>query len=122
LGGLHAVVMSLLPNIEPQKILHEIVSIGYDTDTVAAMAGAILGARFGCQWIPVDKLIDNIRLEAYADTLVNPEHGPPEDMSSLMEREKLLTKFESDFQGQITKFFSSQNTTTTTTTEESTNN
>ena len=70
LGGSHALVMALRPDIEPQAALAEIVQQGYDTDTVAAICGSILGARFGCGWIPVDRLVDHDRLTAYADALV----------------------------------------------------
>ena len=35
------------PTCEPQAALAEIVQQGYDTDTVAAIAGSLLGARFG---------------------------------------------------------------------------
>ena len=56
--------MSLLPDTyEPQDILNRIVQLGYDTDTVAAIAGTILGARYGYSWIPLKSLLDLERLE-----------------------------------------------------------
>ena len=69
LGGSHALAMALRPDCEPQAALAEIVQQGYDTDTVAAICGSILGARFGCAWIPIGRLLDSNRLIAYADAL-----------------------------------------------------
>eukprot|EP01120_Amphizonella_sp_Union-15-10_P009424 TRINITY_DN3559_c0_g1_i1.p1 TRINITY_DN3559_c0_g1~~TRINITY_DN3559_c0_g1_i1.p1 ORF type:complete len:327 (-),score=64.50 TRINITY_DN3559_c0_g1_i1:350-1330(-) len=39
LGGIHGIVSALLPDIDPKETLAEIVRLGYDTDTVAAIAG-----------------------------------------------------------------------------------
>jgi ADP-ribosylglycohydrolase len=50
--------MALLPNIDPQQVLSEICRMGYDTDTVAAICGTVLGARFGVSWIPIRRFLD----------------------------------------------------------------
>jgi ADP-ribosyl-[dinitrogen reductase] hydrolase len=57
--------MALLPgnDVDPQDVLNTIVKLGYDTDTVAAIAGSVLGARFGCAWIPLERLKDLERLK-----------------------------------------------------------
>ncbi|MCX6031786.1 MAG: ADP-ribosylglycohydrolase family protein [Chloroflexi bacterium] len=99
LGGSHALVMALRPDIEPQPILADVVQQGYDTDTVAAICGSILGARFGCGWIPVERLADRDRLLAYADALVE-RGGLPEDLAGFMRREAALTAEEAAFQAQ----------------------
>ena len=60
----------------PNVILHSILYCGYDTDTVASIAGAILGARFATtgksEWIPVNKhcVMDHGRIVKYANFLV----------------------------------------------------
>lgn len=41
---------------------------GYDTDTVGAICGTVLGARFGTAWIPTHRLADGSRLGRWADT------------------------------------------------------
>ncbi len=56
LGGIHAVLLPLLDDIEPMQSLSEVVMLGSDTDMVAAIAGSILGARFGDAWIPTHEL------------------------------------------------------------------
>lgn len=58
LGGIHGLTMALLPDIHPQQVLSEIVVLGYDVDTVGAICGTVLGARFGTSWIPKDRLLD----------------------------------------------------------------
>jgi hypothetical protein len=89
--------MALQSDIEPQVALTEIVQQGYDTDTVGAICGSLLGARFGCGWIPVKRLIDRDRLLAYADALVTRD-GLPEDMPAFLAREAELTAEERAFQ------------------------
>jgi len=66
LGGIHGLVMALLPDVHPQHILSDVIVLGYDTDTVAAICGTVLGARFGAGWIPLDQLLEQDRLLAYA--------------------------------------------------------
>lgn len=73
LGATHALAMGLLPDVDPKEMLGDIISLGYDTDTVAAMAGSIFGARFGTNWIPKNKLLDIDRLETYANALIELE-------------------------------------------------
>ncbi len=95
LGGAHALVMALRPDIEPRTTLAEVIQQGYDT--VAAICGGILGARFGCGWIPVGRLADKERLLAYADALVN-RRDLPETMQAFLVREAQLTAEERAFQ------------------------
>lgn len=38
--------------LEPEEALVEVVNAGGDTDSVASMAGALAGARYGTSWIP----------------------------------------------------------------------
>ncbi|MEM0498518.1 MAG: ADP-ribosylglycohydrolase family protein, partial [Methanothrix sp.] len=38
--------------LEPEEALVEAVNAGGDTDSVASMAGALAGARYGTSWIP----------------------------------------------------------------------
>ena len=55
---------------DPIQGLCDAASYGGDTDTVAAMAGAILGARFGYQaWEAWDKAPDWVRDHDLADRL-----------------------------------------------------
>jgi ADP-ribosylglycohydrolase len=99
LGGLHGLAMALVPDAQPAEVLSDIVRQGYDTDTVAAICGGVLGARFGTAWIPVDRFVDSARLEAYADSLAR--GGPlPEHRNDLLRREAELTRQEVDFQMQ----------------------
>ncbi|HXG11533.1 MAG TPA: ADP-ribosylglycohydrolase family protein [Gemmataceae bacterium] len=97
LGGLHGLVMALIPEEDPGKILAEIVAQGFDTDTVAAICGGLLGARYGTGWIPLHRLRDRARLEDYADALVE-RQGPPEDRATFLEREADWTKQEAAYQ------------------------
>ncbi len=97
LGGSHALALALRPDIEPKTTLTEIVQQGYDADTVAAVCGSILGARFGCGWIPVERLADRDRLLAYADALVA-RGSLPEDTPGFLAREAQLTAEEHAFQ------------------------
>lgn len=85
--------MALLPDIDPQEILTEIVNLGYDTDTVGAIAGSILGARFGCDWIPLDRLKDLERLERYAKALVT-QSNDIETSEEFFKAEMTWTKLE----------------------------
>jgi hypothetical protein len=59
--------------MEPQEVLLSIIREGFDTDTVAAIAGSILGARFGTDWIPADRLADGGRIGRYADAMITGE-------------------------------------------------
>ena len=96
LGGAHGLAMALLPDADPASVLLDVVRQGYDTDTVAAICGGVLGARFGSSWIPSDRLTDRERLDAYATALV--ERGaPPEDRGTFMAREAELTRIENGY-------------------------
>ena len=97
LGGLHGLAMALTEQDDPAGILAEIVRQGFDTDTVAAIAGGLLGARFGIEWVPLQRLRDRERLERYADALV--ERGaPPEDLDTFVKCEAAWTKEEKKYQ------------------------
>ena len=48
--------------LEPEQCIIQAVSLGGDTDTVAAMAGALAGALHGTAWIP-QRWYDNIENE-----------------------------------------------------------
>jgi ADP-ribosylglycohydrolase len=91
LGGLHSLAVALSPSEEPAALLAEIVAQGYDTDTVAAIAGSLLGARFGTAWLPRERLLDRQRLEQYAAALVE-RRAAPEDGETLLAREAELSR------------------------------
>jgi ADP-ribosyl-[dinitrogen reductase] hydrolase len=107
LGGVHALAMGLWPEGEPNELLCEIMRQGYDTDTVGAICGGILGARFGTGWIPLARLRDRRRLEAYADALVKRD-APPEGREAFVEREYDLTLLEKQFQSELLGLSSKQ--------------
>lgn len=100
LGGLHGLVMGLWPKGEPADLLAEIMRQGYDTDTVGAICGGLLGARFGTSWIPRERLMDSERLEAYAEALVRRD-AAPEGREAFVEREYDLTLIEKQFQADL---------------------
>jgi ADP-ribosylglycohydrolase len=95
LGGLHALLMASRSDLSPHQILISIINEGYDTDTVAAIAGTILGARYGIDWIPIDRFYDRERLLKYADALVDQQI--PETMSTFLSIEAKLTQMERIF-------------------------
>ena len=97
LGGLHGLAVGLFPDGSPDELLASIMRQGDDTDTVGAIAGGLLGARFGTAWIPIDRLRDGPRLEVYADALVTRD-GAPERRDGFIERERELTDEEKHFQ------------------------
>ncbi|MCW8129585.1 MAG: ADP-ribosylglycohydrolase family protein [Planctomycetota bacterium] len=98
LGGMHALAMAFDPELnDPQAALAEIVRLGFDTDTVAAICGGLLGARFGTGWIPTERLLDRARLEAYADALAE-DREPPENQFTCLEKEAAWTFQEKEFQ------------------------
>lgn len=69
LGGIHALAVSLQERPRPQSCLLRIVRKGADTDTVACIAGGILGARLGPAWVPRRHLLDRNRLQDWAESL-----------------------------------------------------
>ncbi|MFS8070423.1 MAG: ADP-ribosylglycohydrolase family protein, partial [Byssovorax sp.] len=97
LGGLHGLAVGLFPSGAPAELLSSIMCQGNDTDTVGAIAGGLLGARFGIGWIPTARLRDGHRLEVYADALVTRD-GAPERRDGFIERERELTEEEKQFQ------------------------
>lgn len=100
LGGLHGLAVGLFPSGSPTDLLASIMVQGYDTDTVAAIAGGLLGARFGVDWIPIDRFRDGPRLAVYADALVTRD-GAPERRDGFIERERELTEEEKRFQAML---------------------
>ena len=80
---LSALGLALAPVDDPAAALADMVRQGYDTDTVAAICGALFGARFGSAWIPCERLLDLPRLETYADALVL-RQSAPEDREGML--------------------------------------
>lgn len=99
LGGVHALQESMLCESNPRGVLTRIVQQGYDTDTVAAICGGILGTRFGSDWIDASRFLDRATLCEYADALVS--RRPMELLSTLLEREAEWTRKEKDFQRKL---------------------
>jgi ADP-ribosylglycohydrolase len=104
LGGLHGLAAGLAEPADPARILSEIVAQGYDTDTVAAISGSLLGARLGCDWIPRNRLLDRERLEAYAESLVR-RQGGPEGREEFLRREADWTRREAEYQAALSSAF-----------------
>ena len=97
LGGLHGLAVGLFPTGSPEDLLGSVMMQGNDTDTVGAIAGGLLGARYGVAWIPNARLRDGLRLAVYADALVTRD-GAPERRDGFIERERELTEEEKSFQ------------------------
>lgn len=102
LGGLHALAVGLGPVDDPNAALAAMIREGFDTDTVAAIAGSLFGARFGTAWIPRDRLLDLPRLETYAAAVAD-RTGPPETLTEFLRREGDWTRREADFQRGLLK-------------------
>lgn len=96
LGGIHALCTGLWPDGAPNDLLVDLVQQGGDTDTAAAIAGAILGARYGTGWIPLHRLVDHDALCATANALAT--RVLPETFDDFVRREAALTKAEHAFQ------------------------
>lgn len=97
-GGMHALAVSLQEDIpSPNEALLDIIKLGYDTDTVAAIAGTMLGARFGDEWVDKSRLMEHTRIETYANALISLE-TPVETSKLFIANEALLTKKEKEFQ------------------------
>lgn len=95
LGGVHAVCVGLWPGQEaPAALLSGVVEEGGDTDTVAAIAGGILGARHGDDWIPLARCSDAEMLARYADATVSGQL--PEAYADFLERERRWSALERD--------------------------
>ncbi|HTM22192.1 MAG TPA: ADP-ribosylglycohydrolase family protein [Kofleriaceae bacterium] len=95
LGGLHALAVGLAPVGEPGELLAGVMRLGGDTDTVGAIAGTLLGARFGSAWIPRARMIDAGRLDRYADALVSA--SLPESLTDCLRCEAEHTAAEAAF-------------------------
>ena len=77
-------------------------------DTVAAIAGSILGARFGTKWIPVDRILDFDRLVKYANSLITRNASEVEDMNAFMDKEKHWAEVSDKFRKELmSKYFPS---------------
>jgi ADP-ribosylglycohydrolase len=100
LGGLHGLVMALTAADDAGSVLAEIIRQGFDTDTVAAICGGLLGARLGTGWIPLDRLRDRRRLERYASALVERKEAP-EDLETFTRCEADWTRAEAAYQKSI---------------------
>lgn len=98
LGGVHALLTGLWPHGTPNELLVDLAQQGGDTDTAAAIAGAILGARYGTGWIPIDRLIDREALRAYADSLTS--RVLHESYLEFVRREAHLTRIDLAFREQ----------------------
>lgn len=97
LGGLHGLLAGLTSDADPAARLTAVIRQGGDTDTVGAIAGTVLGTRFGASWVAIDRLVDATRLQAWADAAA--EAGPaPEDRVAFLNREAALTAWENEFQ------------------------
>lgn len=100
-GGFHALAVALQKEISsPNDALFDIIRLGYDTDTVAAIAGSMLGARFGEEWIDKSKLLNATFIEETATSLVT-RQSSPEILKRFISNEASLTKKEKEFQDKL---------------------
>lgn len=95
LGGLHALLMACRVDLTPQQALTSIVVEGYDTDTVAAIAGSLLGARWGTEWIPLDRFYDANRIIMYGRVLTGEQELESREL--FLQEEAKLTVLEKKF-------------------------
>ncbi|WP_083680629.1 ADP-ribosylglycohydrolase family protein [Archangium sp. Cb G35] len=102
LGGAHGLVRALTATEAPGSVLADIIQQGYDTDTVAAIAGGVLGARFGSGWVPRARLLDAERLELYARALVT-RSALPETLDVFVQKEAAWTAEEERFQAGLVR-------------------
>ncbi len=102
LGGAHGLVRALTAEEAPGAVLADIIQQGYDTDTVAAIAGGVLGARFGSTWVPRARLLDVERLEVYARALVA-RGALPESLDTFVKNEAAWTAHEKRFQAGLVR-------------------
>lgn len=106
-GGIHALCVGFWPNSAPGELLANVIQQGGDADTVGAITGAILGARYGTDWIPIDRMLDAANLSAYAGCLEN--GNLPERFSDFIQRESHLSSIEGGFRSQIGDLLKTQN-------------
>ena len=102
LGGLHALLVGLGPWQGPAALLAGLVRHGYDTDTVAAICGSLLGARFGTAWVPRERLLERERLLGYAQALIG-RRAEQESRDAFLLREAELTEWEDRFQEDVVR-------------------
>lgn len=102
LGGIYGIACALADDVDPDTTVQAIVQQGEDTDTVAAIAGGLLGARCGTSWIPKERVLDRARIDLYAGALGKRTSGAPEPLSALLASEAALTAKEKAFQGETT--------------------
>lgn len=100
-GGVHAIALALAETNDPLGIIHYISNLGDDTDTVAAIAGGMLGARFGMDWIPTFELKDRPRLDLYASSLITGQ--APESREDYLRHESEITTREINYQKDISE-------------------
>lgn len=118
LGGVYGLVSGLVIDVDPMEALLVIVRQGEDTDTVAAIAGGVLGARYGGDWVPKEQLQDRAHIELYARALVaRGEKGglnhdgvasdpkpwtpkAPETLDTFLQREAALSAQEKTYQAE----------------------
>ena len=89
-GGLHALVVGLQAKGNPRELLADVVRCGDDTDTVAAIAGSLWGAREGCAWIPINRMVDRRRLVNYGEAMLG--RLQPESIVEFLTAEARLSK------------------------------
>lgn len=92
LGGMHALGAGLADDVAPAAMLADVVSEGGDADTVGAIAGALLGARFGAGWIPPGRVVDAALLARLAAARHTDEAG--ESADEFLRREAALSSIE----------------------------
>jgi ADP-ribosyl-[dinitrogen reductase] hydrolase len=88
LGGLFALAVGLSDVSEPRAVLAEVVQLGADSDTVAAIVGGLFGARLGDSWVPKSQLRGARMLEGWASGVA------PESIESWLDREAKWTSEE----------------------------
>lgn len=123
LGGVHCIAMALMPENEeiiyvahpskakhekkgatvhsfPELLMYSIVTNGYDTDTVGAISGMMIGARFGSSsWLEhKSALVDYLRINKYCKGLINILEGihavePIETVQEYQNSERLLSTY-----------------------------
>ena len=106
LSGLNGLLSGLLLGGEPLAILTDLVILGKDTDTAGAIAGTVLGARFGDAWIPMTRLFDLRRLDNYANFLgqypgTQGGRAAPENLREFSGAESELTRREMSFRAEV---------------------
>lgn len=102
-AGVFAVAWALGSDHSPGQILSDLVNFGGDTDTAAAIAGTLLGARFGSGWIPLARLKESAQLQKIAEGFfieTRPQYAPRYILSrgEFFSLEMALSRQERNFQ------------------------